>query len=245
MWFFNFFFLSAFHAFYVLQQKIPQNQLQHLRSLFFVSPGIWQKTANHIWTVYVCYDSDMLELDQLVLFVRCRMLGAIVIFAPKAISIDFFIKHLHFSHNFLTFLKICRPSIKYMPFWRHISRLSPHQHVLQTSDFVDFIWNAECLSIIGTLKVDTDRSLILIDRDLVYFTTQVSDHATRIWHKWDMNDTSATRVWHECFTSDTSAARVKNFDFDNGTSENTSSQPYSNYMANERLQEEEQFHYKN
>ena len=126
-----------------------------------------------------------------------------------------------------------------------ISRLSPHQHVLQTSDFVDFIWNAECLSIIGTLKVDTDRSLILIDRDLVYFTTQVSDHATRIWHKWDMNDTSATRVWHECFTSDTSAARVKNFDFDNGTSENTSSQPYSNYMANERLQEEEQFHYKN
>ena len=212
---------------------------------FLYHQGFDRKQLTIFELVYVCYDSDMLELDQLVLFVRCRMLGAIVIFAPKVISIDFFIKHLHFSHNFLTFLKICRPSIKYMPFWRHISRLSPHQHVLQTSDFVDFIWNAECLSIIGTLKVDTDRSLILIDRDLVYFTTQVSDHATRIWHKWDMNDTSATRVWHECFTSDTSAARVKNFDFDNGTSENTSSQPYSNYMANERLQEEEQFHYKN
>ena len=147
----------------------------------------------------------MLELDQLVLFVRCRMLGAIVIFAPKAISIDFFIKHLHFSHNFLTFLKICRPSIKYMPFWRHISRLSPHQHVLQTSDFVDFIWNAECLSIIGTLKVNTDRSLILIDRDLIYFTTQVPDHATRMWHKWDIT----TQVQHGCDTSASRTTRVR------------------------------------
>ena len=214
--------------------------MQHLCVVYFLyHQGFDRKQLTIFELVYFCYDSDMLELDQLILFVRCRMFGAIVIFAPKAISIGFFIKHLHFPYNFLIFLKICWLSIKYMLFWRHISLLSPHQHVLQTCDFVDFIWNAECLSIIETLKVDTDRSLILIDRDLVYVTTQVPDQATRMWHKEDMNDTSATRVWHECFTNDTSATRVKNFDFDNGTSESTSSQPYSNYMATERLQEEE------
>lgn len=83
---------------------------------FLYHQGFDRKQLTIFELVYVCYDSNMLELDQLVLFVRCRMQGAIVIFAPKAISIDFFIKHLHFSHNFLTFLKICRPSIKYMPF---------------------------------------------------------------------------------------------------------------------------------
>ena len=150
---------------------------------FLYHQGFDRKQLTIFEVVYVCYDSDMLELDQLILFVRCRMFGAIVIFAPKVISIGFFIKHLHFPYNFLIFLKICWPSIKYMLFWRHISLLSPHQHVLQTCDFVDFIWNAKCLSIIGTLKVDTDISLILIDRDLVYVTTQVPDQATRRWHK--------------------------------------------------------------
>ena len=62
-----------------------------------------------------------------------------------------------------------------------------------------------------------------------------------------MSDTSATRVRHErheCSTKVTSATQVKNFDFDNETSENIFSHPYISYMANERLQGEEQFHSK-
>ena len=38
---------------------------------------------------------------------------------------------------------------------------------------------------------------------------------------------------------------IKNFDFHNDTSENVSSHPYINYMANERLQGEEKFYSKN
>ena len=38
---------------------------------------------------------------------------------------------------------------------------------------------------------------------------------------------------------------MKNFDFDNDTSENIFSHPYISYMANERLQGEEQFNSKN
>ena len=45
--------------------------------------------------------------------------------------------------------------------------------------------------------------------------------------------------------NDTSATRVKKFDFDNDTSENIFSYPYVSYMANERLQGEEQFPSKN
>ena len=45
--------------------------------------------------------------------------------------------------------------------------------------------------------------------------------------------------------NDMSAARVKNFDFDNNTSENIFSHPYISYIANERLQGEEQFQFKN
>ena len=75
-------------------------------------------------------------------------------------------------------------------------------------------------------------------KDLVYFTTRVSDtsdtsatRTTRVRHEYDTNDTSATRVRHEqhecdtsatqttrvrheCYTNDTSATRVRNFDFD-------------------------------
>ena len=42
--------------------------------------------------------------------------------------------------------------------------------------------------------------------------------------------------------NDTSATRVKNFDFDTGTSKNIFLHPYIYYMANDRLQVEEQFH---
>ena len=45
--------------------------------------------------------------------------------------------------------------------------------------------------------------------------------------------------------NDTSVTRVKNFDFDNDTSEIIFSHPYISYIANERLQGEEQFHFKN
>ena len=50
---------------------------------------------------------------------------------------------------------------------------------------------------------------------------------------------------HECDTSATRTTRVKSFDFDNDTSENIFSHPYISYMANERLQREEQFQSKN
>ena len=45
--------------------------------------------------------------------------------------------------------------------------------------------------------------------------------------------------------NDTSVTRVNNFDFDNDTSEIIFSHPYISYIANERLQGEEQFHFKN
>ena len=64
-------------------------------------------------------------------------------------------------------------------------------------------------------------------------------------HKCDTSDTRTTQVRHECLTNDKSATLVRNFDFDNDTNENTFSHPYITYMANERLQEEEQFHSKN
>ena len=66
-----------------------------------------------------------------------------------------------------------------------------------------------------------------------------------------MSDTNATRLTrvrherHECYTNNTSATRVKNFVFDNYTSENIFSHPYISYMANERLQGQEQVHSKN
>ena len=60
-----------------------------------------------------------------------------------------------------------------------------------------------------------------------------------------------TITWHEgheqhkCYTNHTSVAWVKNFDFGNDTSENISSHSYIIYMANEKLQGEEQFYSKN
>ena len=69
--------------------------------------------------------------------------------------------------------------------------------------------------------------------------------ATRVRHECDMSATQTIPVRHECYMSDTNATRVKNFDFDNETSENIFSHPYIYYMASERLQVEEQFHFKN
>ena len=63
-------------------------------------------------------------------------------------------------------------------------------------------------------------------KDLVYFTIRVPD----------TTDTSVTRV----LLNDTSATRVKNFDLNNDTSQNVFSHLYISYMANERLQGEEQ-----
>ena len=54
-----------------------------------------------------------------------------------------------------------------------------------------------------------------------------------------------TKVRHGCYTNGTSATRMENFDFDNDSSENIFSHPYICYVANERLQGEQQFHYKN
>ena len=88
--------------------------------------------------------------------------------------------------------------------------------------------------------------------DLVYFTTRLPEtsdtSATQVQHErheCDMSATWMTRVRHEWHTNDTSATGVKNFDFHNNTIENIFSHPYNNYMANERLQREEQFHFKN
>ena len=77
--------------------------------------------------------------------------------------------------------------------------------------------------------------------DLVYFKTRVLHER----HKYDTSATQATRVRHEFYTNDTSATRVKNFNFDNDPSDNIFSHPYISYMANKRLQGEEQFHSKN
>ena len=49
---------------------------------------------------------------------------------------------------------------------------------------------------------------------------------------------------HRQYECDTSATRVKIFYLDNNTSENICSHSYISYIANERLQEEEQFHSK-
>ena len=64
----------------------------------------------------------------------------------------------------------------------------------------------------------------------------------------DASDTSATRAtWmqYECYTNNKSATGVKNFDFDSDTNESVFSHSYVYYTASERLQGEEQFHFKN
>ena len=68
---------------------------------------------------------------------------------------------------------------------------------------------------------------------------------TQVQQACKTNHTSATQVQNECYMNETSATRVRNFDFDNDTNENIFSHPYITYMANERLQGGEQFHFKN
>ena len=61
------------------------------------------------------------------------------------------------------------------------------------------------------------------------------------WQEWDTSATRKTRVRHECYMNDTSTIQMKNFD----TRENMFSHLHISYIANEWLQEEEQFHPKN
>ena len=67
----------------------------------------------------------------------------------------------------------------------------------------------------------------------------------------DTSNTSTTQTTrgsneqHEGNISATRTTRVKNFDSDNDTSENMFSHTYISYIANERLQGEEQFPSKN
>ena len=63
---------------------------------------------------------------------------------------------------------------------------------------------------------------------------------TQVQHE---QDTSSTRVRHNA--KDMSATQMKNFDFDKDKSGNIFSHPYIDYIANKRLQGEEQFHFKN
>ena len=67
--------------------------------------------------------------------------------------------------------------------------------------------------------------------------------ATGVQHEWDTSNMSGTQVQHECYTNDTSATQVINSDFDIETSQ-IFPHPYISYMANARLQGEEQFHSK-
>ena len=60
-----------------------------------------------------------------------------------------------------------------------------------------------------------------------------------------MSATRTTQMRHDCYTNGTSVAQVKIFNFDKYTSENIFSHSYISYIANEKLQEEEQFHSKN
>ena len=72
--------------------------------------------------------------------------------------------------------------------------------------------------------------------------------AIRMRHECNTSNTSATkttRVRHECYTYDRSATLVKNFNFDNDTSKNIFLHPYIYYMLSEKLQGEEQSHFKN
>ena len=108
--------------------------------------------------------------------------------------------------------------------------------------------------------------LNMIVRSSLFYNTsarhECQTRATRVQHECKTNDMSSTRVQHEghkCDTSvtwttrvrherypnDTSVTLEKNFDFVNDTSENIFSHPYTSYMANEKLQGETQFHYKN
>ena len=54
-----------------------------------------------------------------------------------------------------------------------------------------------------------------------------------------------TKELRERYTNYASATRVRNFDLDNDTSESIFSRLYINYVANEKLEGQEQFHSNN
>ena len=112
------------------------------------------------------------------------------------------------------------------------------------NDFTDVIWMSLLhLQMPTDFRSSTSVSISDFGSSLIYNTS--ARHERHEWHECKTSKTWATRVRHECYTNDTSATRVKNFDFHNNTSKNIFSHPYIYYMASERLQGEEQFHFKN
>ena len=59
--------------------------------------------------------------------------------------------------------------------------------------------------------------------------------ATRVRHKYNKSATLTAQVQQEGYTNDTSVTQEKNFDFGNDTSRDIFSNPYTYYMASERL----------
>ena len=111
--------------------------------------------------------------------------------------------------------------------------------------YYDEVINTYC-TIIGVSNVRCIRSSLFYNMSARHerhkFDTNDTS-TTRVWHQCDMCETQTTQGRHECCTNDTGATLVRNFDFDNNTSENIFSHSFI-YMANERLQGEEQFHSK-
>ena len=118
--------------------------------------------------------------------------------------------------------------------------------------YISFLYNA-----LNVLNIRFNRSSLFYNTRSDTSNTSETQ-TTRVRHEYDMNYTSGTQVRHEqhstksaaqvrhkCYKNDTSETRVKNFDFDNDTIENIISQPYISYVANKRLQREEQFYTKN
>ena len=91
------------------------------------------------------------------------------------------------------------------------------------------------------------QAVYMIWYSLIYNTSarhqqhecNISDmNTTQVRHNRHECNTSATGVSHKRHECDTNPTRAENFDFDNDTSKNIFSHPYTYYMASERLQEE-------
>ena len=92
----------------------------------------------------------------------------------------------------------------------------------------------------------------LLRSSLFYHTS-----ATRVQHEeneWKRSETRVTRVWHKCYTNDTSTAeyfRTTGVRYEWKTlilitaQVKTNFHTHISYMANKRLQGEEQFYFKN
>ena len=121
--------------------------------------------------------------------------------------------------------------------------LSSHENdmskisIYKTFDFLRqvHLQYVKCLLI----NIQNQQNMLKI-ANLAHFTTLKPDTSntsvTRVQHKCDTNNTRAKRVLRKR----QNATRVKNFNFVNDTSENIFSHRYIGYIANERLQGEEQ-----